>query len=466
MNIGAPDALHPALAPAVLMALGLLLRLPLLTGGQIDYDEGVYWQSLRALVAGHHLFREIYSSQPPGFLLLVFPFFKLLGQNLLAARVGVLVFSLAGLFAAYRIGSVLANRNVGLLAMAVLAIDPINLRESVALQADGPAIALALLSLALALQARSRGLRSAPLSFGAGGVLALAVLVKPLAAAAGPPLLLALLMSVAPARDRMRNLALAASGGVVAAAAVLLPFQADWGAMWDQAVQLHLLARGATVGGLDLFTVETELPLLALALAGLIVSFRQAPRLLALAGLWATSSALMLAVQRPLWPHHLLALSAPAALLAGGLALVPSLRNLDARLIGALGTALLAASLASTALAHEQQTPNDSMQPAVARLQAATSPSELVITDDQYLAALADRNTPPQLVDTSMVRVASGDLTSRSVEAIAERSGTHAFLFSYYSASRLMGLPDLKTWVRAQFPHRVQLDRERVLYLP
>jgi 4-amino-4-deoxy-L-arabinose transferase-like glycosyltransferase len=466
VDIGAFDALHPALAPAVLLGLGLLLRLPLLTGGQIDYDEGVYWQSLRALVAGHHLFREIYSSQPPGFLLLVFPFFRLLGENLLAARVGVLVFSLAGLFATYRIGSVLANRRVGLVAMVVLAVDPVSVRESVALQADAPAIALALLSLALALEARSSGRRSDLMAFAAGGLLALGILVKPLAAAGGPPLLLALLMPVASARDRIRNLMLAASGGAVAIAAVLLPFRADWGPMFDQAVRLHLLARGATVGGLDLFTAETELPLLALALAGLILSFRQAPRVLALAGLWAACAALMLAIQRPLWPHHLLALSAPAALLAGGLAQLPSLRHPDARLIAALGTVLLGVGVASTALAYEQQTPNDTMQPAVARLQATTSPSDLVITDDQYLAAMADRNTPPQLVDTSMVRVASGDLTSRSVQAIAERSGTHAFLFSYASASRLMGLPDLKVWVQTQFPHRVPLDRERVLYLP
>jgi 4-amino-4-deoxy-L-arabinose transferase-like glycosyltransferase len=464
--VGVREALHTALAPAAILALALLMRLPLLTGGQIDYDEGVYWQSLRALVAGHRLFGEIYSSQPPGFLLLILPFFSLLGQTLIAARIGVLVFSLAGLLAVYRIGSLLADRRVALLAMTLLALDPISLRESVALQADGPAIALALISLALALQARSRGLRSVLLPFAAGALLALGVLVKPLAAAAGPPLLLALMMSAVPARDRLRGLALAASGGVVATAAILLPFRTDWGPMWEQAVRLHLVARGATVGGLDLFTAETELPLLALALAGLIVCFRRAPRLLALAGFWAACSALMLAVQRPIWPHHLLALSAPAALLAGGLALLPRLRNLDARPVAVLGAVLVAAGVGSTALVYDQETPNDTMRPAVARLQAATSPSQLVITDDQYLAALADRNTPPQLVDTSMVRVASGDLTSRSVEAIAAQSGTHAFLFSYYSASRLMGLPDLKTWVVSQFPHRVQLDRERVLYLP
>jgi 4-amino-4-deoxy-L-arabinose transferase-like glycosyltransferase len=315
----ARDALHSALAPAAVLALALILRLPILTGGQIDYDEGVYWQSLRALVAGHHLFSEIYSSQPPGFLLLLWPFFSLLGQTLLAARVGVLLFCLAGLLAAYRIGSLLADRRVGLLAMAVLAADPLSLRESVALQADGPAIALALISLALALEARVPGRRPALLLFLAGGLLALGILVKPLAAAAGPPLLLALLVAPGGARDRLRSLVPAAAGGVVAAAAILLPLRPEWGPMWEQTVAFHLVARGIPVGGLDLYTAETELPLLVLALAGFTVSFRHAPRLAALAGLWAACSALMLAAQRPLWPHHLMALSAPAALLGAAI---------------------------------------------------------------------------------------------------------------------------------------------------
>jgi 4-amino-4-deoxy-L-arabinose transferase-like glycosyltransferase len=459
----ARQALHPALAPVAVMVVALVLRLPILTDGQIDYDEGVYWQSLRALMAGHHLFSEIYSSQPPGFLLALLPFFGLLGQNLIAARIGVLLFSLAGLLAAYRIGSLLADRRVGLLAMAVLAADPISLRESVALQADSPAIALALWSVALALETRATGRRSALLAFLAGGLLALGVLVKPLAVAAGPPLLLALLLSPAAGRDRLRGLVLAAAGGIVASAALLLPLHAEWGPMWEQTVGFHLVARGVSVGGLDLYTVKSELPLLALGLAGLAVCIRQAPRLAAVTGLWAASAALILAVQRPLWPHHLLALSVPAALLAGGLARLPALRSFDARLAVVPAALLLAASLGAAALVHQHQMSDGSLRPAVARLQAVTRPSEPIVTDDQYLAALAGRDTPPELVDTSMVRLGSGDLTAQSIETISERSKSRAFLFS---TGRFLQLAGLQSWVAARYPHHEALDPQRMLYLP
>jgi hypothetical protein len=431
---------------------------------------------LRALVAGHHLFSEIYSSQPPGFLLVVLPFYALLGQSLVAARVGILLFSLSGLFAAYRLGSVLAGRGAGLLAMAVLAVDPISFRESVTLQADAPAIALALWSVALVVRTppalrgevsgdSPRSGRSSRrwLAFAAGALLALGVLVKPLAAAAAPAMLLALLASSAGGRDRLAGVALAVAGGIAVLAAVLLPFAGDWRPMWDQTVGFHLTARGAAVGGLDPYTVKTELPLLALALCGFAVSYRHAPRLAALAGLWAACGLMMLAVQRPLWPHHLTALAAPAALLTGGLGRLPALHSLDRRLAAVPAALLLAAGAGTAVLVHQRQVPDAVLAPAVARLQAETAASQPVITDDQYLAALAGRDTPPQLVDTSMVRVSSGDLDAASVEAIAAGSGTHAFLFS---TGRLMQLDDLSSWVRSHYSHQVRLDSQRVLYLP
>jgi 4-amino-4-deoxy-L-arabinose transferase-like glycosyltransferase len=56
---------------------------------QFDYDEGVYWQSLRAMSAGYHLYGQIFCSQPPLFLLSIYPFYELLGSSIVSARVGV-----------------------------------------------------------------------------------------------------------------------------------------------------------------------------------------------------------------------------------------------------------------------------------------------------------------------------------------------------------------------------------------
>src|SRR5215469_4310048 len=145
-----------ALIAAILFVGAVLVRLPLLGGGQIDYDEGVYWQSLRAMAAGRALFTSVYSSQPPAFLLLLLPGHLASGGALLADRLTVLVLALAGIAAAGRTVGLLAGRWAGLLAAALLAADPLFLRQSVTLQADGPAVALALVALAAAAEGRRR----------------------------------------------------------------------------------------------------------------------------------------------------------------------------------------------------------------------------------------------------------------------------------------------------------------------
>src|SRR5947209_7394539 len=62
-----------------LLAFGLWLRLKDL-GLPFDrdgYDEGVYWQSLRAMASGHSLYQQIFYSQPPFFLLSIYPIYSL-----------------------------------------------------------------------------------------------------------------------------------------------------------------------------------------------------------------------------------------------------------------------------------------------------------------------------------------------------------------------------------------------------
>lgn len=70
-------------------------------------DEGVYWQTLRAMHAGFSLYDQIFYSQPPLFILSVYPFYAFFGQSILAARVGVAALSLLGFLGAYMMGRAL-----------------------------------------------------------------------------------------------------------------------------------------------------------------------------------------------------------------------------------------------------------------------------------------------------------------------------------------------------------------------
>src|SRR5262245_65020051 len=79
-------SVRAALPAVAVVALALALRAPLVAGGQVDYDEGVYWESLRALATGHALFTSVYSSQPPAFLLLLLPGHLALGGGIAGER--------------------------------------------------------------------------------------------------------------------------------------------------------------------------------------------------------------------------------------------------------------------------------------------------------------------------------------------------------------------------------------------
>src|SRR5579884_1712959 len=482
-----PSAGATAVAVLAILGIGLALRAPLLAGGQVDYDEGVYWQSLRALAAGHPLFTSIYSSQPPAFLELLAPVHLLAGDALTAERAAVLALAAVGLVAVYPTATLLVSRRAGLLAMAVLAADPLFFRQSVTLQADGPSVDLALAALAAA--ALSRAARNRPrllwagerpeagrwvpppasLALLAGALLALAVLTKLLAVAALPAVVVMLAAPAGgrrptwdPPRHSLRDLGTATAGGLLTTAAVLAPYAGAWEPLWQQAVGLHLGAQALTVGGLTPADVLRELPLLALGLAGLAGSARRAPLLAAAGASWAAAAALLLALHRPLGPRRVVVLTARLALLAGGLA--PALGTIPARRLAAGGLALVAvvAWTGSFLYVRSLQQPPATRAAAVAALRSATTPDQPVVTDDQFAAALAGRNTPPQLVDTSEVRVLSGDLTAGRVEAIIQRDHVHAVLLA---TGRLDRLPGFRAWLGRHFPVRRDLGRAGVLYL-
>ena len=137
-----------------------------------DYDEGVYWQSIRALARGEPLFRSVFATSPPGFYYVVLPFY-LIGHSLSSLRLGILVLGLVGLAATYVVGRLLAGDLAGLIAVILVATSWHYLHQSAILQADGPAVAISMLALALALGAvRADGWLRDALAVGSGLALA------------------------------------------------------------------------------------------------------------------------------------------------------------------------------------------------------------------------------------------------------------------------------------------------------
>jgi 4-amino-4-deoxy-L-arabinose transferase-like glycosyltransferase len=450
----------------------------------VEYDEGVYWASLRAEALGHPLFTSIFSSQPPLFLNSIYPLYLFFGQTFEAARAAVILYSLVGLAAVWLTAWALCGRWSGALALALLAFVPRYLTESYTLQAEAPALAFATVSVALAVHAvrQSRVRWRGWLAAGSGAALMLGVAVKLFDVVAVVPVALYLLapagLALVDATGKPRwpgraalgsalgvampDLARAAGGAVLAAALVLLPFAGRWPALYDQVIQFHLAAGRITQQSLlDRVGVVVgsggDLPLLALAVALAAWALaRRWWRVLPLTA-WFVGSLLLLLAQRPLLGHHLALLLPPAALIAAVVVLrafgertsgaLPGASPRDVVKYGSLGAALLVAALGLSVglngVRHAALARDHDSLPAFV-LAAATLPDDLVVTDDQYVAGLADRDVPPDLVDTSFVRVQAGYLSAQQLEREADSSRVRAVLF--YSG-RFDRVPGFRAWI-------------------
>src|SRR5579859_5937204 len=133
-----------------ILLLALLLRLWHLSALTDNYDEGVYWSSLRAMRDGYGLFTPVFSSQPPFFLLSLYPLVALFGPTQFAARLGVVGFSLLGIAAMYLLARRLGGPWVAIAAALLLTCDYVYLLQSQTIEAEAPSVALMIVAVALA----------------------------------------------------------------------------------------------------------------------------------------------------------------------------------------------------------------------------------------------------------------------------------------------------------------------------
>jgi 4-amino-4-deoxy-L-arabinose transferase-like glycosyltransferase len=511
------------------LVLALMLRLWHLSAITDNYDEGVYWASLRALHAGNGLFVPVFSSQPPFFLLALLPLVSLLGSTLLAGRFGIVFFSLLGILAIYVLGRRLGGRWVGFGAALLLAVDHLSLVQAQSIQAEAPAIALMLMAVAAASFAdRARLAASWQASLLSGSLTALAILTKLFAVVAVVPIVLLLLGQItgqaghraqdsrqvsAPISGRKWGLLVLGCyllGLVATGLLVLLPYFGRLDALYQQVIAFHLDAARAFPGHLYqnatlILHAQAEYPLIVAALLGAAIGLLRKQSVqssrwgLVIALSWAIAALVVLLQQAPLFEHHLVLLVPPLALCASlGLAprpandqesaasfpgpvyAAPGRISLMGRFLPLLSTRasmglrsslpVLLGSVALFALSTDLRFPiglpaqQAAALTAVANdLQAVTTPDQQVITDDQYLADLAERNVPPELVDTSFVRIATGYLTTAQVIALAAQPQVGAILFYTGRFDQLIGF---RAWVQAHFHLSRDYGQGKALYLP
>ena len=179
---------------------------------------------------------------------------------------------------------------------------------------------------------------------------------------------------------------------------------------------------------------------------------------------WLSTTLGFLLEQSPLIDHHLVVLIPPLiALAVTGIApIVPTAKrsgrviNLATVLTGVLALVQVVSNIqpiqASYANLVKRSHSSATIQTMLVSrdLQHLVRSDQLVITDAQFIAALADRNTPTSLVDTSNVRIAAGYLTTQQLIEEAMQPRVHAILF-YTNRLEKETDPSFYDWVTQHF---------------
>jgi len=434
-----------------------------------DADEWRYVACGRLVVHGYSLFQDVFSAQPPLLFTSLAGGMKLFGDGEGGAHTTEVIFGLLGLLAAAWLAWELGGMTAAAVTAILLAISPAFLVYSHTIEAEGPMMALATLSLAIL--ARHVASRNGWLPVIAGLALAAAILTKLFAVETFLPALW--LLSIPPVSRRARLLDIAAFTGAATLPVVLEFLLISPAQQWDQVIRLHNAAGAIAFAGADpaasvlwrFLTFDAGLTLAALgALGSLLVLrlYREAVFVFA----WVGGTAVMLLYFHPLFPHH------PPILLTGlactaGIGVAASLERLERRawaraLIATAGAVYLL--LAPRLLHADRHILSQGLadNPAlVAYIVRHTDARDLIAVDDLRLADESRRLVVPPLCDPSNVRLRAGYLTGSEAIQATERYRPKLVLFSFGIFTQV---PGFGAWLDGHY-RRQSLGGSSTAYL-
>ena len=300
---------------------------------EFSTDEGINLMKAMLVNQGYPLYGEIWSDQPPLFTYLLSAVFYFFGFKVGAGRLLVLFLSCVLLWAAFRYMILTWGKRQALAGALLLFLMPKYMTLSVSVMVGLPSLAFAMVSLlCIALWHTRRNYVFLVLS---AILLGLSVLTKLITGFLAPIFILGLIISE---YNRLRK-----SGSQ---RDLLLP-----GILWGLVFAIFTLGLGSLLIGIDNlpqifnthlaatqvkdlrqqldytinFHLQPAWPVLFLAVVGSIISLRSRLWFALYPLAWAVTAYLLLFMHRPVWFHHQLLVTIPAAML-GGVALFEGAR--------------------------------------------------------------------------------------------------------------------------------------------
>lgn len=405
---------------AIFISVIFFTQLRLVNRPVTDNDEGIYLTSFLLVNKDYKVYKKTYFSQPPGFLLSIYPGFILFGKTLQAARLTVGLWSIIGLLAVIWLGFELKNKWVGLLAAGLLSLIPSYLNQSLTFQSDVLITTFSLISLATLIRFGENFVL--PWFIISSFFLNLAFWTK-FDITFFPSFFLALFLIYKDKKffyKKIINLVLIFFSVSLAFFIIfILPFGIK--EVFYNSILLRFQAASSSTSFSLFYYLKKDILLSAIILVSLFLSFLKNSNIrypLIIVYIWSIFVLIIFYFYRPLFPHHLVILTVPFVLLFSQ---ISELFFSNKKLFSYFVSILLIISLTNRiyiTTSTSLRLINDQQAKAVSIIKKYTDINDVVVSDEEILNGISGRLPPPELSDISQVRIRSNNLTSENFKQI------------------------------------------------
>ena len=367
------------------------------------------------------LIKKLFFSQPPGFLLSVYPGFVLFGKTLQSARLTIGIWSLIGFLTILWISFELKNKWTGLLAISLLFLIPSYYNQILTFQSDILISTFSLLSLA----ALIRFGKSLRLFWFIISVLFLNLAFwTKFDVTFFPSFVLALFLLFKEEKISTKNIFKLLLTFIMVSLGffIFLVFPFGIKEVFNNSILLRFQAATTSLSSFSLFDyLKKDNILLMIILGSLILSFIKKNKfnfLIKIILLWSIFVLVIFIFYRPLFLHHLVILTVPTVLL---FSLIVDYYFSNKKLYGFIVLVILIISLSNRIYITAKTSSrliNNQQQYAVDIIKKYTKFDDVVVSDEEILNGLSGRLPPPALSDVSQVRINSNNLTSEDFKQI------------------------------------------------
>ncbi|MCR4276948.1 MAG: glycosyltransferase family 39 protein [Candidatus Roizmanbacteria bacterium] len=384
-----------------------------------DNDEGIYLTSFLLVDKGYQPYKKAYFSQPPGFLLSVYPEFILFGKTLQAARLTISLWSFIGLLAILWLSFELKNKWAGLLVIGLLFFIPSYYSQALTFQSDVLVTTFSLLSLAAIIRFRKKFFlpwfilssiflnmafwTKFDITFFPSFFVAIFLLMKE-KGISFKKIINLFLIFISVSLGFFIFFILPFGIKDVFYNSILLRFQASSTASLSL---IDYLKR-------DIFLSSIIFISLIMGLLKLkILNYSQK-----IIFLWSIFIFILFIFYRPLFSHHLVILTVPFVVLFSQL--IESLFR-NKIIFKVLVIIVIIASLCYRIYITKKTSTiliNDEQRAAISIIKKYTNTNDVVLSDEEILNGMSGRLPPPELADVSYVRVRSNNLTPENFKKI------------------------------------------------